>query len=369
MSQTAPEQAEPPVLFSTTGRLGHIELNRPLAINALTHEMVGLIREQLAAWSGDDAVQTVLLTGRGERGLCAGGDIVSLYQDAVSGDGKGSADFWRDEYHLNNAIAEFPKPFVSIMDGIVLGGGIGLSAHSRIRVVTERSSIGMPETGIGFIPDVGGTWLLSHAPGQLGTHLGLTAGSVGPGDALLVGLADHYVPSEALPELVAALAEQDPADAVARFAEPAPEAPLAADRGWIDSAYARDSAPEIVAALQERPEQAAQQAAQRIGRKSPTSVALTLEAVRRAATLPGLREALEQEYRLALRVFAGPDFREGVRAQVIDKDRNPAWTPPTLQEVGPEAVARAFAPLTDRPELGLAGLGSASIRTAPTTQE
>lgn len=368
MSEAQSGRAEAPVLFGTTGRLGHIELNRPRAINALTHEMVGLIRDQLAAWATDDTVRTVLLTGRGERGLCAGGDIVSLYQDAVSGDGDSSAAFWHDEYHLNNEIAEYPKPFVAIMDGIVLGGGIGLSAHSRIRVVTERSSIGMPETGIGFIPDVGGTWLLSHAPGELGTHLGLTAGSVGPGDALLVGLADHYVPSDRLPDLVAALADEDPGEAVARFAEPGPEAPLEDDRGWIDTAYAHDTAPEIVAALGDRPEEAARKAAERIGRKSPTSVALTLEALRRAATFGGLREALEQEYRVALRIFAGPDFREGVRAQVIDKDRNPSWTPQTLEEVGPEAVARAFAPLADRPELGLADSRTSST-PSPTTQE
>ena len=361
---------EAPVLFSTTGHLGHIELNRPRAINALTHEMVGLIRARLDAWADDAAVQTVLLTGRGERGLCAGGDIVSLYRDATSGDGTSSADFWRDEYHLNNLIAEYPKPFVAVMDGIVLGGGIGLSAHSRIRVVTERSSIGMPETGIGFIPDVGGTWLLSHAPGQLGTHLGLTAGSVGPGDALLVGLADHYVPSDRIPDLVAALATDDAAEAVARFAEAAPEAPLTADREWIDTAYGGDSAVEIVAALRDRPEEAARKAAERITRKSPTSVTLTLEALRRAATFPGLRDALEQEYRVALRVFAGPDFAEGVRAQVIDKDRNPSWTPPTLEEVAPEAVARAFAPLTDRPELGLTGHPDDTPSGTPsTTQE
>lgn len=197
---------EDPVLLHTEGRVRHITLNRPRALNALNHAMVARVTEALADAEHDDSVIAVLITGAGERGLCAGGDIRSIYEDARSG-GSESMDFWRDEYRLNARIARFPKPYVAIMDGIVMGGGVGVSAHGDIRVVTERSRIAMPETGIGFVPDVGGTRLLGAAPGELGTHLALTAEAVGAGDALLCGLADHFVPSQRLAELTADLVE------------------------------------------------------------------------------------------------------------------------------------------------------------------
>ena len=238
MTQPAPgepDAAEPEVLFSRVGMLGHITLNRPRAINALTHGMVRAIHRTLRDWARDDAVRTVVLTGAGDRGLCAGGDIVSLYRDATSGDGDASAAFWRDEYRLNAAIARYPKPFVAIMDGVVLGGGIGLSAHGSHRIVTERSTLGMPETTIGFVPDVGGTWLLSHAPGELGTYLALTAGSVRAGDAIAIGLADAYVPAERIPALLRALQGTAASAAIAAVAEPSPESDLLARRAWIDA--------------------------------------------------------------------------------------------------------------------------------------
>ena len=188
-----------PVLSHVDGHAGHLVLNRPKAINALTHEMVTIIRGILAEWATDPAVQTVVLSGSGERGLCAGGDIVSIYHDGIAG-GTASTDFWADEYRLDAEIASYPKPFVAIMDGIVLGGGIGLSAHADVRVVTERSKIGMPETGIGFFPDVGGTYLLAHSPGELGTHLALTSGRLNAADAILTGLADVHVPAERWPQ-------------------------------------------------------------------------------------------------------------------------------------------------------------------------
>lgn len=343
-----------PVLARVVGGAGHIVLNRPRAINALTHEMVGLIARTLQTWEHDDAVRTVVLTGAGERGLCAGGDIVALYRDATDGDGRASAQFWADEYRLDHAISVYPKPFVAIMDGIVLGGGIGLSAHAAIRVVTERSSIGMPETGIGFIPDVGGTWLLSHTPGQTGTHLGLTAGSVQAGDAIALGLADHYVTTDALPALLEAL-EGDDVDALAAVREAAgepPASPLSQARSWIDEAYAPEEVTEILARLDASGVPEAAQAAATIRRRSPTSLALTLRALRAAATMSSLGAALDQEYRLATRVHAGHDFAEGVRAQVVDKDRNPRWDPARPEDVDPAAIEAYFAPLGPD-ELGL----------------
>src|SRR5690349_12017644 len=173
----------PPVLVRQTGHLGHLTLNRPKAINALTPEMVAIVREALAAWAESDEVRTVLITGAGERGLCAGGDIRAIHADAVSG-GSGSLAFWADEYRLNATIAAYPKPIVAWMDGLVMGGGIGISAHASVRLVTERSRLAMPEVGIGMHPDVGGSWLLSHAPGELGTHLALTGSPVGAADAI-----------------------------------------------------------------------------------------------------------------------------------------------------------------------------------------
>ncbi|MFC9691093.1 enoyl-CoA hydratase/isomerase family protein [Kribbella sp. NPDC056951] len=347
---------ESPVLAHVDGHAGHLVLNRPRAINALTHEMVTIIRRVLDEWAADPAVQTVVLTGSGDRGLCAGGDIVSIYHDGIAG-GTASTAFWADEYRLNAEIAEYPKPFVAVMDGIVLGGGIGLSAHASIRVVTERSKLGMPETGIGFFPDVGGTYLLSRAPGELGTHLALTAGLVGAGDAIAVGLADWYVPSDRLPDLLTALASQDAATAVASFADPVPESGLIGDREWIDEAYEGDDLVKIYSRLADADVPAAREAAVVLLTKSPTSLKVTLRALRAAADLPSLPAALEQEYRLSVRLHGSHDFLEGVRAQVIDKDRNPRWSPATFDGVSDESITAHFATLGDA-ELGLTDASS-----------
>jgi enoyl-CoA hydratase len=343
---------EPPVLLRRDGHAAHIVLNRPRAINALTHEMVGIISAALEEWRYDDSVRTVVLTGAGERGLCAGGDIVAMWHDAKAG-GTESAGFWADEYRLNATIAAYPKAYVAIMDGIVLGGGIGLSAHAPQRVVTERSSIGMPETGIGFLPDVGGTWLLSHAPGETGTHLGLTAGSIGAGDAIATGFADHYVPTDRIPGLLADLAHRDADEALADAELPPPPSPLTEARTWLDEAYAGDDVLTILDRLRALGTEEATRAAATIEAKSPTSVRVTLRALREAAGMAALTEALDLEYRLALRFHASHDFVEGVRAQVVDKDRNPQWRPPHVREVDDATVAGYFAPLGER-ELGLA---------------
>lgn len=215
-----------PVLLHTEGRILHIALNRPRALNALTHTMVRAIDEALTGAADDDGVTAVVISGAGERGLCAGGDIRSIYEDARAGR-RASVDFWRDEYRLNAHIGRFPKPYVALMDGIVMGGGVGVSAHGDVRVVTERSRVAMPETGIGFVPDVGGTHLLAGAPGRLGTHLALTGRAVGAADAILCGLADHFVPSHRLADLTTALAPcTTPAeitDTVRQYATEAPE--------------------------------------------------------------------------------------------------------------------------------------------------
>ncbi|TDW31291.1 enoyl-CoA hydratase/isomerase family protein [Cryobacterium psychrophilum] len=345
MSEHVTPESE--VLCTRDGRVGHLSLNRPRAINALTHTMVNLLQSALDEWADDDSVQTILLTGSGERGLCAGGDIVSLYQDALSGDGREAARFWADEYRLNAAINSYPKPYVALMDGVVLGGGVGVSAHASHRIVTERSKIGMPETAIGFVPDVGGTWLLSHTPGELGTYLALTAGMVGAGDAIALGLADTFVPSSRIPELIALLATTTADEAIAAVCALAPEAPLLAERDWIDAAFAGDSMAQILDRLKNSPLGAARDTFERIASKSPTALAATLDSLRRVVHLDSLEAALRQEYRVTLRAFLTPDFAEGVRAQVIDKDRTPHWIPATLDEVDPAAVTAFFEPLDD----------------------
>lgn len=345
-------EGEEPILLGRRGRTGHIRLNRPRALNALNHAMVRLIAGALDGWEGQDEVAAVVLTGAGERGLCAGGDVRGIHADVAAGGGAASTAFWADEYRLNARIAEYSKPYVAVMDGVVMGGGVGLSAHGSVRVVTDRTVLAMPETAIGFVPDVGGTWLLSRAPGELGTHLALTASSVGAGDALLCGLADHFVPAGALEELLTALEEETPARAVARVARPAPEAPLAGQRSWIDACYAADSVPEILRRLRDHGDPEAKEAAESIESRSPTAVTVTLAALRRARRLGSLREALDQEYRVSLTALHSADFAEGVRARLIDKDNSPRWSPARFDAVEQADVERYFAPLAGR-ELGL----------------
>lgn len=333
------------VLFERRGGLGVVTLNRPQAVNALTAGMASAMLVQLTLWADDDAVAAVLVRGAGDRGLCAGGDIVAIYRDMLDG-GDATADFWAEEYRMNALISGYPKPYVAFMDGLVLGGGVGISAHGSLRIVTERTRMGMPETTIGFVPDVGGTLLLSGSPGESGTHAALTGAHLSGADALFLGLADHFVPSAKLADLAEALESEAADDAVARFAEEAPPSVLAAQQEWIDACYSSDDAGEIVRRLRAVGGEASD-AADTIEAKSPTAVKVALESLRRVRGL-GLEEALEQEYRVGLRFLSGPDFREGIRAQVVDKDRNPHWQPATLADVSRDDVESYFAPLGDR---------------------
>ncbi|MCS7475459.1 enoyl-CoA hydratase/isomerase family protein [Umezawaea endophytica] len=334
------------VLLRRERGLGRVVLNRPKAINALTHAVVERIDAALTDWAADDDVRAVVISGAGERGLCAGGDLRGFHADAVSG-GTGTLDFWRDEYALDAHVARYPKPYVAIMDGIVMGGGVGVSAHGGVRVVTERTRLAMPEVGIGLVPDVGGTYLLTRAPGELGTHLALTATAIGAGDAIACGFADHFVPSDRLPDFLDALAV-DVDDAVRAFSLPAPPADLPGEREWIDRCYAADSVEEVVANLLDLGSPDAKDAAERILGKSPTALKVTLESLRRARELETVEQALVQEYRVSTACLRTPDLAEGIRAQVIDKDRAPRWTPSTLEEVTDAAVEDFFAPLGDR---------------------
>ncbi|MFE4512829.1 enoyl-CoA hydratase/isomerase family protein [Kitasatospora sp. NPDC056783] len=352
------------------GGVGRIVLNRPRALNSLTRDMVIALRATLDDWAEDDRIRAVALTGAGERGLCAGGDVRMIHDEAKAG-GAGARAFFRDEYRLNALIARYPKPYVAVLDGVTMGGGVGVSAHGTVRIVTERSRVAMPETRIGLVPDVGGSRLLARAPGELGTHLGLTSASMGPGDALLCGFADHFVPSARVPELLAALGRSAAAttatatadgtaevDArvtalVSAHTEPAPPAELAAQRAWIDSCYAADTVEEIVDRLFDSGVPEAKEAAEAVLANSPTAVKATLAALRRARGLPSLEAVLDQEYRVSCAALDSHDLVEGIRAQVIDKDLAPRWKPATLAGVTEADVARYFAP-REGDELGLA---------------
>ena len=328
------------VLVRVDGKAGRITLNRPQALNALTLPMVHDIDAALSRWADDPAVSLVIVDGAGDRAFCAGGDIRMLYQAARVGELAAGQAFFGAEYALNARIARYPKPYIAIMDGVVMGGGVGLSAHGSVRVVTERTLLAMPETGIGLFPDVGATWLLSRMPSR-GTHLALTGARIGAADVLLAGLADWLVPSAALASLVEALCEGD-ATVVRAFAGP-PDRAAMADSGWMDRCYAADTMEAIVAALVADPDEAAQAAAREVAGKSPSSLKVTLRALREAAAMRDLEAALAQELVLAVGCLRSHDFVECVRAAVIDKDRAPRWHPSRLEDVTPAMVQDYFA--------------------------
>ncbi|BBY46066.1 enoyl-CoA hydratase/isomerase family protein [Mycolicibacterium celeriflavum] len=335
------------VLVTVDRGVGLITLNRPKAINSLNHPMVTAMSRTLADWEHDDAVTAVVVDGAGERGLCAGGDIVALYHSAkADGPEKGreARAFWYDEYLLNAQIGRFGKPYVALMDGIVMGGGVGVSAHGSVRVVTDTTKMAMPEVGIGFVPDVGGTLILSHGPGLLGYHAALTGANFDGADAIAMGFADHFVPHDKLPDFKAKLIDDGIDAALAAFATEPPPSSLAAQRDWIDHCYANDTVGDIVAALRGHGTPAAVDAADLINTRSPICVSVALEALRRAAKLDTLEDVLGQEYRTSCASLRSHDFVEGIRAQVVDKDRNPKWSPASLAAVTTADVEAYFAP-------------------------
>lgn len=331
------------VLARIDDRVGFLTLNRPKAINSLTQTMVTAMDTALAAWADDDDVRAVVVNGAGERGLCAGGDVVAIHHSAKAG-GAEARKFWFDEYRLNSRIGHYPKPYVALMDGIVMGGGVGISAHGNVRVVTDTSKIAMPEVGIGFVPDVGGTYLLSRAPGLLGLHAALTGAPFTGADAIALGFADHYVPHAHLEEFTADIVADGVEHAIEAHAQEPPPSQLAAQRDWIDQCYAGETVADIVAALRGHGEEPANDAADLIATRSPSALAVTLAAVRRAATLSSLDEVLVQEYRVSCALLRSHDLVEGIRAQLVDKDRNPQWSPRSLDEVAEADVQSCFQP-------------------------
>lgn len=327
------------------GSAGVIRLNRPKAINAVTLEMFRDIDKALDGFEADPAVAVILLEGAGERGLCAGGDIRALWESSkVNGDlGK---ILWREEYILNARIKNLPKPYVAFMDGIVMGGGVGLSAHASHRVVTDRTRLAMPEVGLGFFPDVGGTYLLSRSPGEIGTYFGLTGQTMNGPDAIHAKFADAVVPAAKLPELRDALTKvssgataADVSKLINGFATGDAAGPAAAKQATIDALFGFDRMEDILAALKRDGSEFAHATLKTLNEKSPRGMVVTLKLLRLARTASSLEECLVREYRAALEVFCSDDFREGVRAAVIDKDRNPTWSPPRIEDVTPDMLA------------------------------
>jgi enoyl-CoA hydratase len=346
---------EQDVLFEVRGRAGLITLNRPKALNALTLGMVRLMRAQLAAWADDPGIERVVIEGAGDRAFCAGGDIRVLYDWGRAQDPSFIA-FYREEYLLDTAIKRYPKPWVAIMDGITMGGGVGVSVHGSHRIATERLTFAMPETGIGLFPDVGGTYFLPRCPGETGMYLGLTGARLKAADALYTGIADVHVGSDRIAALRDALCtEADLEGAIGRFSQDPGRAAMAEHRDAIDRCFSAASVEAIVAALEAEGSEWAVGTTRTIAAKSPTSLRITYRQLRKGAML-GFEDCMKLEFRMVHGILAGHDFFEGTRAVVIDKDQDPRWQPAVLADVGESDVVHYFAPLAE--ELPLPGEGA-----------
>ncbi len=327
------------IIIRREGRVGRVTLNRPDALNALTHGMALALEKTLHAWSSDPDIDVVLIDANGNKAFCAGGDITSLYRKGMQADFESSRQFWRDEYRLNALIKRYPKPYIAIMDGIVMGGGVGISAHGSMRIVTEHSIIAMPECSIGLIPDVGASHLLAQAPGFVGEYLSMTGMRMKAGDALFAGFADHYVASDRLPELKKALIETGNVDAIKDFKEAAPESCLKRLQTKIDTVFKLVCVGDIVNTLKVSQEEWCAEAYAKITNASPLSIKATCLAIRYSRQLPGLEHALKIEYRFVSRVMEPGDFLEGIRAAIIDKDRHPKWLHDDIASVPDDLLA------------------------------
>jgi enoyl-CoA hydratase len=331
---------EETVITSRDGRVGRILLNRPKALNALDLNMIRACSAILKQWADDPHVDAVVIEGAGDRAFCAGGDIRALRDGQMSGNRAVVDQFFREEYDLNLAIATYPKPYIALIDGICMGGGIGMSVHAPYRVATEHAAFAMPETAIGFFPDIGATFLLPRLPGELGIYLGLTGLRISGADAVHAGLGTHYTPRARLKELSAALA-RDGVAALAAFNETLPAFSLAGQRAAIDHCFSAPTLPDIVARLKQDGGEWAQAALKAMSHVSPSALFWTLEALRRGRNLT-LKQALDAEFALTRTTMAQPDFVEGVRAMVVDKDRQPKWQPADIDAVDPKAIAALF---------------------------
>lgn len=307
------------------GKAGHITLDRPKALNALTYEMCLAIEDALGLWADDPDVAILIIDAAGDKAFCAGGDIAEMYATGVAGDFSYGRRFWRDEYRLNAKLFRFPKPVVSFLQGFTMGGGVGIGCHASHRIVCENSQIAMPEVGIGLVPDVGGSLILASAPGRLGEYLGTTAARMGPGDAILAGFADYFVPIAEWPTLKKTLLETGDWAAVDAAAQESPVATMASAQAEIDRHFGGEALADIVRSLKANATEFTQNALQQLKRNAPLSMACAVEMIHRLRGSDSIERALELEYRFTHRAMEHGDFIEGIRAAIIDKDRSPNW--------------------------------------------
>ncbi|MDA8654467.1 enoyl-CoA hydratase/isomerase family protein [Alphaproteobacteria bacterium] len=329
------------------GHCGHIVLNRPNALNALTLNMVRQLDTVLRQWSQDDAVLHVLIEGSGEKGFCAGGDIRALHDWGKSGAPEATG-FYREEYVVNHLIKTFPKPYVALMDGVTMGGGVGVSVHGTYRIVTDRTVFAMPETGIGLLPDVGGTYFLPRLKGKIGTYMALTGARLKAKDCLYAGIATHYVSESEKEALRLAILEcHDIAKVLAPFAHMPDDAPILSYQADIDRLFQGQTVLEILGALKADGGEWAQSQADIIAQKSPTSCAVALEQMHRGS-VADFETCLSLEMRAVTRIMSGHDFYEGVRAVIIEKDNNPKWQPATFEDISINNISDMFETLGDK---------------------
>jgi enoyl-CoA hydratase len=334
------------LLTCRDGVAGLISLNRPQAIHALSVEMDHAMTEGLLAWRDDPQVQAVILDHAEGRGFCAGGDVALVRQSALTDGGERGRLFFYEEYQLNHLLFTYPKPIVAFIDGITMGGGVGISQPAKFRVATENTRLAMPETGIGLFPDVGGGWYLSRLPGRLGQFLALTGARLDGAECLWTGLATHYLPAEALAEAKERIAHgHDPAQVLAALAVTPPEPRIAGNAQAIAKHFASDRFEDILASLEAEDSEWAAKELATLRTKSPQACKVALRQLAEAATLDSFEANMALEYRIAARVLMLPDFAEGVRAVLVDKDRSPKWNPATPEGVSDDLIASIFAPL------------------------
>jgi len=329
------------VLIRTNGHAGHITLNRPKALNALTWDMCLQIEAAITGWAADDAITVIIIDAEGKKAFCAGGDIAEMYRTGTEGDFDYGRRFWTDEYRLNAKLSRYPKPIVSFLQGFTMGGGVGLGCHCSHRVVGDTSQIAMPEVGIGLVPDVGGSLILAHAPGQLGDYLGLTAARMDAGNAIYAGFADHYAPENTWDDLKAHLTETGTVPAF-EHAAPAPSFQDLTDD--LKHFFSGETPADIARALAASDSDFAKSALKALNRHSPLAMACALSIIRRLRSTDDITRALELEYRFTSRAMEHGDFIEGIRAAIIDKDRNPKWRH-TLDKVPAVDVSAMLRPM------------------------
>lgn len=330
------------ILFEKRGHAGFVTLNRPKALNALSFDMVRALARQLTAWESDPGIAHVVVTGAGDKAFCAGGDIRSIYDARQAGETNGLSAFFRDEYVLNAQIKAYPKPYIALINGIVMGGGVGVSVHGTHRIGTEKTMFAMPETGIGFFPDVGGTYFLPRMPKKSGVYCALSAGRLKQGDALATGVLTHAVSADSLADLEASLeTATDIGAALAPFLVTPERGPVTDHLEEIEQAFSAESVDEILKRLEASSSEFARKAADAIRGKSPTSVLIAFEQMQRGGDLT-FNECMKLEYRIVSRILQGTEFYEGIRAVLVDKDQSPNWSPSQFGQVDSAELASYF---------------------------